>query len=54
MFLTIHDGDYILNLSQVSDINAESDESWEVHMASGHEYTLEGEDLEAFKKALNL
>jgi len=46
--------DYVLNLAQVSDINCEDPDSWEVHMASGQSYTLEAEDLEAFKAATGL
>ena len=46
--------DYVLNLAQVSDINCEDPESWEVHMASGRSSTLEAEDLETFKAATGL
>ena len=46
--------DYTLNLNQISDINREDPESWVVTMASGKEYTLEGDDKARLIEALGL
>ena len=46
--------DYVLNLAQVSDIDQEDPKSWVVWMASGRQYTLDGDDLKAFRKATGL
>jgi hypothetical protein len=54
MFLKIQDGDFILNINQISDIDCSDPKCWEVTMTSGHEYTIEGKDLTALKKAMGL
>lgn len=52
MFLKIQDGDYTININQISDIDTSCEDCWTVTMASGNEFDCEGEDLEALKQLI--
>jgi hypothetical protein len=45
---------YTVNLAFVTDVNREDPDSWEIATAGGCEYTLEGADLQQFRKATGL
>ena len=53
MFLVIQDGAYVLNVSQISDIEV-YDNDWEVSMTSGKTFIVGGNDLVALKARLGL
>lgn len=52
--IAIQDGSYLLNPTLISDIDVISKTHWEVMMASGGQYTVEGADLAKLKKALEV
>ncbi|MBD2259491.1 hypothetical protein [Pseudanabaena sp. FACHB-2040] len=52
--LEIQNGEYVINLSQISEINKTNPDSWKVTMVSGNEFTVEGADLTKLKRALGL
>lgn len=51
-FITIQDGDYILNLAQVASIDCTDPDSWVVTMSSGKMFTIEGRDRDSLNLKL--
>lgn len=53
MFVTIHNDDVRLNILQISDIDQSDTRCWEIHMASGNQYSVdEKEDMKAIEEAI--
>jgi glutamate/tyrosine decarboxylase-like PLP-dependent enzyme len=51
-FLAIEDGNYILNLSQISHIEAFDEDRWDVVLTCGTTFFVEGDGLENLKKVV--
>lgn len=55
MFLTIQDGDYTINLAAISSIDwTTGDDEATISMADGNEFTVDGDDFQALRKAIGL
>ena len=46
--------DYTINLNMICGIDRSIDESWEVELANGVTYTIEGDDLSRFRQATGI
>lgn len=53
MFLTIQEGSYTINVNLISEIEW-NDEEASITMVTGVQYDVDGEDLEALKKAVGM